>query len=168
MRRIRAFLVLFLLCLVLHSGIAGAMSRGEFVRLVIPKIGMTAPIVLLEEIPGSWEDLPYDLAGQYEGESNLFGLHRGGVGRLLESLEPGDEIRLYRDWEMTSPRLWLRVVGFRRVLVSEFWRAVETAGGDTFFFVTCHPPGGPPWPQRLIIEAQVVPRTRTRLFRGWR
>ena len=168
MRRIRVFLVLLLLCLVLFSGMAGAMSRGKFARLVIPKIGMTASIVLLEEAPDGWEEVPMGLVGELEGVPNVFWAHRGGMGQFLDQIDPGDPIELYRDFSMTSPPLQLRVVGKQIVLVSELERAISRAGNGTFFLVTCHPPGGPPWPQRLIIEAQVVPCTRTWLFRGWR
>jgi len=168
MRRIRAFLLLVLLCLVLSLGIAEAMSRGEFVRLVISKIGMTASIVLLEETREGWEEIPMGLVGELEGVPNTFWIHRGGIGQFLASLEPGDPIELYQDWGMTSPPLRLRVVGKKIVLVGELERAISRAGNGTFFLVTCHPPGGPPWPQRLIVEARVVPRTRTWLFRRWR
>lgn len=166
----RALLFFFLLCLIIPSGAAEAYDWAEFARLVIPEIGMDAFVVLLEEVPGGWEEVPMGVVGELEGDPNTLWVHREGIGQLLGELVPGDPIQLYRDWSMVSPSLWLRVVGKKRVLISDLDRAIARAGGSTFFLVTCHPPGGPPFPQRLVIEARVVRPSKTGVqpFRRWR
>ena len=125
-------------------------------RLVIPKIGVDAPLILSKHDPTApWNDIRQDLENGVSlapglakpgeegtafitGHSSDYAWRPGSyktVFALLPALDVGDEI--FVDYQ--GQRFTYRVTGSRVVRPSEV-SAFEDRGGKTLTLMTCYPP----------------------------
>lgn len=133
----------------------GDLSEQRPIRIVIPKLGVDAPVV-----PGTdWEALKRG-AGHYVGSANpgergnmVISAHNDIFGELfrhLEKLEPGDAFTVYDALE----REYEYVVRTKRIVEPTEVSVLNPSPEPLATLVTCHPYLIDS--QRLIVQAELV------------
>ncbi len=156
--------ILVVVLFLLDAGLASA--DGEYTRILIPKVGLSAAIQPLEQLPdGGWPEPNHFTAWCLDPESfpgkdclQAIYLHRDGTGEGLNLLERGDLVYLDEGGFEYGPRqlrLQLRVTGTDVIPENKEPLILGVVGGDVFALITCHPPDNPEAPERLIVWAEI-------------
>lgn len=160
MRKVLALLLVVAIALLLDVGLAEA--DGEYTRIIIPEIGLSAAIQPLEQrSDGGWPDPNHHTAWCLNPESwpskdclQTIYLHRDGTGEGLDRLGRGDLVYLDVGGFEHGPRqlrLQLRVSGIDVIPKEEEPAILGVAKGDDFALITCHPANDSEAPERLVV-----------------
>ncbi len=160
--------LIFILLLVVALFLVGtglAAADGEYTRIVIPKLGVSAAIQPLEQqADGGWPEPNHFTAWCLDPESfpgkdclQAIYMHRANHGFDLGLLKRGDLIYLYEDGDWVSERqpLQLQIFGVEIVPEDEEPLVLGVVGGDVFALITCHPPDNLEAPERLVVWAEI-------------
>jgi len=140
-------------------------NRG-FARISIPRFAQDAPgaetlgLALPKLICNAqgqcvWQE-PNTEAWSLAGWSQGVFIHRSAyLGRRLNKLQFGDEVLLYRGWEMTDVVKYA-VVSTEIIKAQDIYWALMRTNEENLAIITCEPEGQNDPPSRLVIWAKRV------------